>query len=98
MRISKATPCMRFPVGAEVQEEGGTHFRVWAPLARTASVVFENSPRSLPLTDERDGYFSGCCDEAPAGTRYKIQLDGGEAYPDPASRFQPLGPHGYSEV
>src|SRR6476469_7812004 len=33
-----------------------------------------------------------------AGARYRLQLDGGEAFPDPASRFQPEGPHGPSEV
>lgn len=33
-----------------------------------------------------------------AGALYKFQLDGGEAYPDPASRFQSQGPHSFSEV
>ena len=33
------------------------------------------------------------------GTRYRFRLDGGDhLYPDPASRFQPDGPHGPSEV
>src|SRR5262249_54933834 len=44
------------------------------------------------------GYFSG---EAPvgAGTRYSFRLDGqSDLLPDPASRFQPDGPHGPSEV
>ncbi len=29
---------------------------------------------------------------------YKYSLDGGEAYPDPASRYQPTGPHGFSQI
>src|SRR5262249_2415703 len=34
-----------------------------------------------------------------AGARYRFCLDGEPAlYPDPASRFQPEGPHGPSEV
>src|SRR5439155_923723 len=33
------------------------------------------------------------------GARYRFRLDGGPAlYPDPASRFQPDGPHGPSQV
>ena len=32
------------------------------------------------------------------GARYKLQIDDGAAFPDPASRFQPEGPHGPSCV
>jgi maltooligosyltrehalose trehalohydrolase len=98
MNISKAAPCMSLPIGAEVQAEGGTHFRVWAPVAKSVAVVFENSPDTVTLRTEGNGYFAGVAREASAGWRYKFQLDGGEAYPDPASRFQPSGPHGYSEI
>ena len=36
---------------------------------------------------------------ARAGDRYQFQLDDDEKlYPDPASRFQPEGPHGPSEI
>jgi glycogen debranching enzyme len=35
---------------------------------------------------------------ATAGTRYGFRLDGGALLPDPASRFQPEGPHGLSAV
>jgi maltooligosyltrehalose trehalohydrolase len=50
------------------------------------------------LACEPGGYFSGFAEGAGAGTRYRFRLDGGDAYPDPASRFQPEGPHGPSEV
>jgi maltooligosyltrehalose trehalohydrolase len=57
------------------------------------------SPRSITLTPEDQGYFSGEVPEAGAGTLYRFRLDGDEAlYPDPASRFQPEGPHGPSQV
>ena len=29
---------------------------------------------------------------------YRYVLDGGDAFPDPASRYQPEGPHGPSQV
>jgi maltooligosyltrehalose trehalohydrolase len=53
----------------------------------------------VPLVAEADGYFSGILPQARAGTLYRYSLDGSEThYPDPASRFQPEGPHGPSQV
>ncbi len=88
----------RLPVGAEPLADGGVHFRVWAPAAREVAVEFDGGT-SLSLSREPDGYFSGSDGEAGAGMRYRYRLDGGEtALPDPASRFQPDGPHGVSEI
>jgi len=52
----------------------------------------------VALQAEGSGYFSGIAPDARAGSRYRYMLDGGETCPDPASRFQPDGPHGSSEV
>jgi maltooligosyltrehalose trehalohydrolase len=88
----------RLPVGAEVQPGGGVHFRVWAPARRRVEVVIEGGLAAV-LDAERDGYFSGFVRDARAGSRYRYRLDGDpQVYPDPASRFQPDGPHGPSEV
>lgn len=89
----------RLPIGAEYQRGEGTHFRVWAPAARRVEVVFDDAdPAAVPLRGEEDGYFSGFTAAAQPGTRYRFRLDGGDAFPDPASRRQPEGPHGPSEV
>jgi maltooligosyltrehalose trehalohydrolase len=91
----------RLPVGAEVPAEGGVHFRVWAPRRRRVEVVLEGAAagQAAGLEAEGGGYFSGRVAKAGAGTRYRYRLDGGaELYPDPASRFQPDGPHGPSQV
>jgi maltooligosyltrehalose trehalohydrolase len=90
----------RYPIGAELIGEGEAHFRIWAPKARKIDVVLEDAPdakrKFCPLVAERGGYFSGAVN-ASAGTRYRFQVNGGENfYPDPASRFQPDGPHGSS--
>jgi len=53
--------------------------------------------RLLPLDHARDGYFEGTHNAGP-GDRYLFRLDGGAAFPDPASRFQPEGPHRASEI
>jgi maltooligosyltrehalose trehalohydrolase len=88
----------RLPVGAEVRKDGGVHFRVWAPRRRTIEVVPEGGRAPLRLDPERDGYFSGLVPHAAPGLRYRYRLDGGQPLPDPASRFQPDGPHGPSQV
>jgi len=76
----------------------GTQFRIWAPDARKVDVVIDGKNFRYPLGAEEDGYFSGFLQEARVGTIYKFSLDGGEAFPDPASRYQPEGPHGPSQV
>jgi maltooligosyltrehalose trehalohydrolase len=47
---------------------------------------------------EGNGYHSSPIDEVGPGTQYRFRLNGGEAFPDPASRFQPEGPHGPSVI
>jgi maltooligosyltrehalose trehalohydrolase len=90
----------RYPIGAELIGENQTHFRVWAPKARELDVVVEHGPTSKrtfhPLIPEPSGYFSGVIN-ASVETHYRFRVNAGEnCYPDPASRFQPDGPHGSS--
>lgn len=87
-------------LGASVLPGGGVQFRVWAPRARHVEVELE-MPRGAvlqPLRAVGDGFFTGVVPEAGPGSRYRYRLDGGVPLPDPASRFQPAGPHGPSEV
>jgi maltooligosyltrehalose trehalohydrolase len=91
-------PRRRLPIGAEITSEGGVHFRVWAPRRRQVVVVLERGS-DVTLAAEGNGYFSGHLAHAGAGTRYRYRLDDDSTpYPDPASRFQPEGPHGPSQV
>jgi maltooligosyltrehalose trehalohydrolase len=85
-------------VGAEPAPGGGVHFRVWAPGRQTVAVVLGDGKRATGLTPEAGGYFSGLVREASAGSTYRFLLDDESALPDPASRFQPEGPHGPSMV
>jgi len=87
----------RLPVGAEMSE-GGVHFRVWAPRCQDLAVEIEGlAPHDL--VPEPDGYFSAFLSAANAGMRYRFRAKGGDmAWPDPASRFQPDGPHGPSQI
>ena len=88
----------RLPIGAEPQPSGGVHFRVWAPACRDMSVEVEGMP-SVALAPEPQGYFSVLVRDAQPGMRYRFRTDTSDkALPDPASRFQPEGPHGPSEI
>jgi maltooligosyltrehalose trehalohydrolase len=96
----------RYPIGAELMGNGRVHFRVWAPKAERLEVAIEGEwqksrdakvpPTFEELQREPTGYFSGAI-EAKAAALYRFRLNGaGDLYPDPASRFQPEGPHGPS--
>src|SRR5687767_5590126 len=89
----------RLPVGAEVQPNGGTHFRVWAPDPRRVSLRLRSGNQwcDVALEQETGGYWSGLVPKAGAGTMYRFRLDEDECA-DPASRFQPEGPSGPSQV
>jgi maltooligosyltrehalose trehalohydrolase len=103
-----SVPASSLPIGADPMPAGGVAFRVWAPRRTRVEVVLESdasSPRrdghlrARELEPEADGYFAGFVREAGVGTLYRYRLDQEEKlYPDPASRFQPEGPHGPSRV
>jgi maltooligosyltrehalose trehalohydrolase len=86
-------------IGAEVMPGAGVRFRVWAPRRHRVEVVIEGGEGEYELGREAGAYFSCVVDKAGDGTRYWYRLDKDEKlFPDPASRFQPEGPHGPSEV
>lgn len=90
------------PVGAQVLPGGGVRFRVWAPASRQVAVVLATAAEMTaatqhPLEPEAGGYWTLTLPEAQAGMHYLYQLDSGR-FSDPASRFQPLGPHGPSRI
>lgn len=76
-----------------------TTFRVWAPRARTVAVVTEapGIPERFDMRADDGGWFVVTAPLGP-GARYRYLLDDNRSYPDPASRYQPEGPHGPSEV
>lgn len=86
-------------IGAEVRAGDSVRFRVWAPRCSRVEVVIEGREGGIELEEEAGKYFSGEVGKAGEGTRYWFRLDNREKlYPDPASRFQPEGPHGPSAV
>ncbi len=86
----------RYAVGAELAGDGQISVRVWAPGRDHVAVVVDGV--ATVLEPDGDGY-SAATVAGHAGSRYGFRLDDDpKTYPDPASRFQPEGPHGLSEV
>jgi len=84
--------------GAVVRPEGVV-YRVWAPDQARVRVRIEarSGRRELPMQKGADGYWETLDGLGAAGDRYRFVLKDA-ALPDPASRFQPEGVEGPSEV
>lgn len=91
-----ATVDRRLPIGAEYRD-GQTHFRIWAPKHPKLTLIFEKGHDPIEMERDNDGYFSAVAEVGP-GSNYKFKLPSGDAFPDPASRYQPQGVHAWSQV
>jgi maltooligosyltrehalose trehalohydrolase len=87
-------------LGATPLETGEFVFLVWAPYVDSVKLRILNSPcRSVPMEALSNGYFRLQI-EGQESCRYLYDLGGNgqKLRPDPASRQQPEGVHGPSEV
>jgi maltooligosyltrehalose trehalohydrolase len=89
-------------LGAQLLEGNRCEFRVWAPKQERVELHIV-SPRDVrvPMTKDASGYHATTVEECAEGTRYLYVIPGtdcAQERPDPASRFQPEGVHGPSEV
>ncbi len=87
----------RFPFSGAIVDANSTNFAVWAPCATRLELVFMNGD-THPLQRREGGYFTYSMSDVRTGDRYKFRIDGRGPFPDPASRYQPEGPDGWSEV
>jgi maltooligosyltrehalose trehalohydrolase len=90
----------KLDLGVTVLDDDSVRFRVWAPRADGVSVRIESAGETclVSLRREERGYFSTVVDGVREGDRYLFVLDDGTERPDPASRFQPDGVHGRSQI
>jgi maltooligosyltrehalose trehalohydrolase len=89
-------PCT-VTLGATAQGLNRWRFRVWAPQARQVELWLDGRGQLEMQAAER-GYFELEVDDLQPGARYMYRLDGERQRPDPASRLQPEGVHGPSEL
>jgi maltooligosyltrehalose trehalohydrolase len=87
--------------GADLLAGGGVRYRTWAPGKKEVAVAISSraggETRQLSLVTEPGGYWSAIDPAGRAGDRYRYRF-GGKDWPDPASRFNPEGVHGLSQV
>jgi maltooligosyltrehalose trehalohydrolase len=90
----------KLDLGATVIGPKTVSFKVWAPKKDSVSVEIKSSggDKRVPLDKNSGGYFTGTAEDVRAGDCYYYILDHDERCPDPASRFQPEGVHGPSQV
>jgi maltooligosyltrehalose trehalohydrolase len=62
--------------------------------------VVEGDPsrRAFAMSADDDGIYRVQVEDAGPGTRYWFKIDGDGPFPDPASRYQPVGVHGPSQI
>jgi malto-oligosyltrehalose trehalohydrolase len=83
-------------LGARLDPDGGTVFRLWAPAQDRVSIAIEGG-ETVEMTRGASGMFEGRAG-CGAGTGYRYRLGSGELVPDPASRAQLHDVHGPSLV
>ncbi|EYD74764.1 Malto-oligosyltrehalose trehalohydrolase [Rubellimicrobium mesophilum DSM 19309] len=72
-------------------------FHLWAPGQMRLLLGIEGRADPLAMQALADGWHEVLTEAAP-GTLYRFRLEDGTRVPDPASRHQPKGVHGPSEV
>jgi maltooligosyltrehalose trehalohydrolase len=85
--------------GAHRLEQGSVEFRVWAPLRDHVDIkIVSPQERIVPMQKVERGYWRAEASDVPPKAHYLYRLDNKTERPDPASRFQPQGVHGPSQV
>jgi maltooligosyltrehalose trehalohydrolase len=86
-------------LGGRVNRDGTTSFMVWAPnAAKVAIRIVSRKREAIALERRENGYFQGSVRNVGEGDRYVYLLGDEIELPDPASRFQPDGVHGPSQI
>jgi maltooligosyltrehalose trehalohydrolase len=97
--MSIANMIQQANLGAVYIEKRNCGFTVWAPLLKRVVVkIVSPEPRLIPMKQISRGYWTAVAENLFPGARYVYGLDDDRDRPDPASRFQPEGVHGPSEV
>src|SRR5512145_1985395 len=88
----------RNAIGAAYLGDQVTRFRLWSPWTDQVGVYLIGSNRVVAAEKTSRGYHEITVEDIAPGDLYCFQLDKSRERPDPASRSQPQGVHGPSEV
>jgi len=90
---------LELKLGPTLLGDGRCRFCVWAPFVDSIEVhVLSPQERLERLQRDRQGYHCGVLEGIEPGALYRLRLNGSLERPDPASRCQPHGVHGPSQV
>ena len=84
------------PFGAAYCADDVTRFRLWAPGVDAIDLDLDSGGRT-PMSATGEGWFETTVGCGP-GTGYRFRMKDGATFPDPASRAQRDGVHGWSVV
>jgi maltooligosyltrehalose trehalohydrolase len=86
-------------LGANYLGGGRCRFRVWAPFVSKVELhLFPPREQIVLMDKDPRGYHEAVVTQLEPGALYRYRLDGEKERPDPASRLQPDGVHGPSQV
>lgn len=86
-------------LGATPLPDGQWQFAVWAPhRTRVDLRLLDGQPTRISMERDSFGYHRVVLGAAAPGAKYLYRLDDSHERPDPASRFQPDGVHGPSQL
>lgn len=87
-------------IGSRVLKSGQLYFRVWAPKAKTLSLITVNNGITTAhlMRQAAHSYFELSISPHSSPVDYYYCIDNDKKIPDPASCWQPFGIHGPSRV
>jgi maltooligosyltrehalose trehalohydrolase len=96
--MNKPFPARPVP-GAVPLPDGTWQFTVWAPYRKQVELHLPGHAESFrPMQQDEFGYYTIVADDVKAGCNYLYRLDRSTERSDPASRSQPQGVHGPSQI
>src|SRR2546423_12257086 len=99
MTTSTSADIEAAPLGATRLPGGDWQFLLWAPHARRVDLQILGPARpTVEMEKHSRGYYSAVIEGLDPGQQYLYRLDRVRDIPDPASRFQPEGVHGASQL
>ena len=85
-------------LGARYRADGCCEFTLWAPRSSLVEVYFPDEGKTFALTPVEHGYHRGTAENVSSEAPYFYRLNREKQRADPASRFQPLGVFGPSQI
>ena len=85
-------------IGPNRLPDGSWEFLLWAPHAHSVRLQLRPDDALINMEPLPKGYFRANLAEVEDGAQYLYRLDDQRSLPDPASRFQPEGVHGASQI